>query len=152
MAREGGTSRRLSGTASLLKEVLLSPRFCLMILIPVSRPHPLLPLIHCHSSAASRQNRRLSATSFSSRHYLKRIPRRTLTGVPAPTYSAFLSCRHSRQNSSCMAATPTLLTRRGRQRDARTSADRVEERATRVCVSRVHVFQSTRAPARMRRA
>lgn len=103
-----------------------------MNLIPVPRaPCPsltfslALSLIHCHSSTASRQNRR-HATSSRPAATLSMPPRlvrygrtylRELAGV-----AAFLSCRHSRQNSSCMAATPTLLTRRGRQRDTSASA------------------------------
>ena len=117
MGGERVEQRCLSGTASLLKEVL--PRLAALW----SRSLSLNPsfLIHCHSSAASRQNKRLRY-QFSTRAIL------SISRVVHYEYlrelAAFLSCQHSRQDSSCMAATPTLLTRCSRQCDASRARNR----------------------------
>lgn len=85
-----------------------------MILIPVSQP--LFP--HSLSLFCRLSSKQTPRYQFSTRTTLSVSPRRNATSVPARELAAFLSCRHSRQNSSCMVATPTLLTRRGRRASA----------------------------------
>lgn len=101
----------LSGTASLLKEVLLR------LAALWSRSLSLNPsfLIHCHSSAASRQNRHLHY-QFST-HVTLSISRVVHHGRTCA--NLLPSCRASTPDRIHHAwlQPPTLLTRRGRQRD-----------------------------------